>query len=409
MIKNRELGRVVVEAGDVVVFSMDQLLRLAEKLKIDENTLIALYEGIPCQFGANGTFGVDRLVAVTEEGKTYPVVMIGGEPDKFLRFLREGEQTFHDFYENHPKRGVVGEGETFNRAKFEEIAVEYRKKLLGEVTLSAKPTPAPPEAEQQFEAATFALHSGTTYKLHCLDDWAAAALLAHRYDNLEANNYLSAEEVEELVNLGMVRDELDLDRVTTLSADAAHELAEYDGVDLRLNGLTTLSVEVAKELSRCSVGLHLDGLTTLDVAVADALVKTNGDTCWMSLDGLTCLSQEAAKALARHAHSTNGESFTWTLSLNGLKTLTVEVAAALTGYGNKQSNFRWEKLSLDGLTDLSAEVANMLVWHNEGCDSICEHLSLNGLKSLTDELAQALAGHVGGKLSLNGLTKVSDT
>lgn len=129
-IKNRELGRVLVDAGDVVVFSMDAIMRLAERLKVSEDTLISRYEGVSCEFGADGTYGVDRLFAVNDEGKTYPVVMIGGEPDKFLRFLGTDEQSFHDFYENHSRKAEVGEGETFNRALFEEIAAEYRAKLL---------------------------------------------------------------------------------------------------------------------------------------------------------------------------------------------------------------------------------------------------------------------------------------
>jgi len=130
MLRNKELGRVLVDAGDVVVFSMDQVMRLAEKLKIDESTLIARYEGVSCDFGADGTYGVDRLFAIDLQGKTYPVVMIGGEPDQFLRFLGHGEQTFHDFYEAHPRKAEVGQGETYNRAVFDEIAAEYRKKLL---------------------------------------------------------------------------------------------------------------------------------------------------------------------------------------------------------------------------------------------------------------------------------------
>lgn len=129
-IKNRELGRVLVDAGDVVVFSMDAIMRLAERLKVSEDTLIQRYDGVSCEFGADGTYGVDRLFAVNKEGKTYPVVMIGGEPDKFLRFMDADEQSFHDFYENHPRRAEVGQGETFNRGLFEEIAAEYRAKVL---------------------------------------------------------------------------------------------------------------------------------------------------------------------------------------------------------------------------------------------------------------------------------------
>jgi hypothetical protein len=128
--KNRELGRVLVDAGDIVVFSMDQVMRLAEKLKISEDALIQRYEGVTGEFHQDGNYGVDRLFAVTTEGKTYPVVMIGGEPDKFLRFLKADEQSFHDFYENHPRKAEVGQDEDFRRDVFEQIAAEYRRKLL---------------------------------------------------------------------------------------------------------------------------------------------------------------------------------------------------------------------------------------------------------------------------------------
>ena len=131
MIKNRELGRLLVDTGDVVCFSMDSVIRLAERLDISEDALIARYDGVECNFSSDGNYGVDTLTAINQDGSTHSVVMIGGKPDEFLRFLNEDEPTFSDFYTSHPRYPEVGKGENFNRQVFDEIIADYRKKLLG--------------------------------------------------------------------------------------------------------------------------------------------------------------------------------------------------------------------------------------------------------------------------------------
>jgi hypothetical protein len=47
--------------------------------------------------------------------------------------------------------------------------------------------------------------------------------------------------------------------------------------DLRLDGLTTLSKEVASELSKHNGYLYLDGLTTISKEVASELSKHKGN------------------------------------------------------------------------------------------------------------------------------------
>jgi len=128
--KANELGRLLVDAGDVVCFSYDQVMRLAEKLGISDDALIRRFEGVACNFGADGNYGVDSLTAVTTDGKTHPVVMIGGDPETFLRFLGDDEQGFGEFYKAHPKYAQVGKGEQFNRELFDTIVKEHAAKLL---------------------------------------------------------------------------------------------------------------------------------------------------------------------------------------------------------------------------------------------------------------------------------------
>ena len=57
-------------------------------------------------------------------------------------------------------------------------------------------------------------------------------------------------------------------------------------------------------------------------------------------------------------------------------------------------------LWLDGLTNLSEELASQLVKH--------PLLSLNGIESVSDSVARILSTHVGGTLSLRKLRGVSD-
>jgi hypothetical protein len=64
-----------------------------------------------------------------------------------------------------------------------------------------------------------------------------------------------------------------------------------------LNGLTTLSEEVAKSLVRLrNGGLYLDGLTTLSDAVAQTLTQHKGN---LSLKGLDSLEPAAAESLVK--------------------------------------------------------------------------------------------------------------
>jgi hypothetical protein len=129
--RSHELGKITVDAGDIVCFSMDSVMRLAEKLGVSEDALIKRYNGVECGFGADGNYGVDSMTAVDVDGETYSVVMMGCEPGKFLRFLGETDPTFNEFYKGHSRYAEVGKGEKFNGELFESIALEYRAKLIG--------------------------------------------------------------------------------------------------------------------------------------------------------------------------------------------------------------------------------------------------------------------------------------
>jgi mono/diheme cytochrome c family protein len=185
---------------------------------------------------------------------------------------------------------------------------------------------------------------------------------------------------------------LQLDRLTTLTPEAAKELARFDGW-LSLNGLTSISKETAETIARHRGVLHLNGLTKLSDESAMALASHEGE---LSLNGLTSLSDQAAKALANHKRGR--------LYLNGVTTIsTVAVQALATRKAGGKL-----PVQLDGLTSLSPEVAAVLAelsreqWEGR----------LPNLKTIPDGVALALAKRELGfyKLPylLEGLTTISD-
>jgi len=133
-IKKQELGVISVDAGDVVCFSMDSCLRVAERLGMDVDAFIERYKGVECDFRADGGYGVDQVTAVQDDGKTYDMILIGGDAEHLRRFLKEGELSFHEFMESHPRRDEIGTGQDMNHALFGEIAKEYHDKLLADPT-----------------------------------------------------------------------------------------------------------------------------------------------------------------------------------------------------------------------------------------------------------------------------------
>jgi len=179
-----------------------------------------------------------------------------------------------------------------------------------------------------------------------------------------------------------------LNGLTSLSPEVATELARQEGW-LSLNGLSGLSDEAAEALGQHKGYLHLDGLKTISDPAAQSLARHNGE---LSLNGLTSISDEAGKALGQHRGGR--------LSLKGLTTLSGEVAKA---FAQRKGGGPTYQTVLSGLTALSAEAAMALAPshpHNWRGD-------LPGFKTIPIDVARALAKREHG-LSLKGLTTISD-
>jgi hypothetical protein len=204
---------------------------------------------------------------------------------------------------------------------------------------------------------------------------------------------------------------LDLVGLRALGPGVALALSSHDG-GLSLNGIDSLSAQEGGHLAATTGELRLDSLKAIDDALGEHLGEHVGE---LSLKGVSEMSDKAAVFLAgRETAPALGDfivnHFYWSelsqgkasllsryrmdLDLDRLTSLTDEAAGELGAHVGK--------LSLNGLSDLSADAAEGLANHQGYW-----RVSLDGLKEIRVKVAAALAKHPG-KLTLNGLVELSD-
>ena len=185
-------------------------------------------------------------------------------------------------------------------------------------------------------------------------------------------------------------DHLTLDGLTSIDKAVARELSRFQGYELSLDGLTSMDLDVAQSLAKFQgAKLSLDGLADTDKETVKELAKFKGD--WLVL-GVTSLDKEDAREFAKGQG--NG------LSFDRLSSIDKEVAHEL-------SRFMGFTLSLDGLTSISKDVAHELAKlrpRYSNTPSKC--LRLDGLTSISKEVAQELAKFPG-QLMLNHLKSMN--
>ncbi|MCS5643278.1 MAG: sel1 repeat family protein [Dehalococcoidia bacterium] len=165
-------------------------------------------------------------------------------------------------------------------------------------------------------------------------------------------------------------DDANLDGLCTLSIEVARELVKHQ-TNLSLTGLVTIADDVAKVLStHQGEGLHLNGLRSLTDAAVDSLKDFKGDDGYrtgLELGGLTSLSDMSARSFSKHRGR---------LDLSGLTVLSDAAAKGLSKHKGT--------MELNGLTTLSAVAAKHLAKHDGD-------LELYGLNDLSDEAAVEFA------------------
>jgi hypothetical protein len=176
-----------------------------------------------------------------------------------------------------------------------------------------------------------------------------------------------------------------LSSVETLSPPEASILAQHKG-DLYLDGLPTLGLENAEQLSGHRALLSLCGLQDISAAEVEELTKKRKGE--LRLKGIRRLHPEVARVLAGHSGA---------LDISGVQELPDDVAKELGKY-------KGQSILLDGVTQLSRSQARAIA----SCEGL---LSLNGIQisngpQRAGELVAVLSRHTGG-LSLGGIKALS--
>ena len=132
-------------------------------------------------------------------------------------------------------------------------------------------------------------------------------------DNQKKAGTLTVQEAAELVEKANAsngkQSQLDLKWLTLIDRDVARELSYYKGQRIYLDGLTSISKEVANELTTQrpgwyywpdtkipQKGISLDGLTSVTKEVARELAKCTGD---LNLNYVKSMDSEVARELAK--------------------------------------------------------------------------------------------------------------
>jgi len=124
MIKTTEIGGLIANHEELVFFSLDDVIQIANRLKIPVDELVDTFNGV--QFPAPSVgYSVNKCHVIDNDGEVHDVALIGADPEKFVRFLKMDEPSFEEFLKAHPDYCIMGEGKFFNEEVHDEIRAEY--------------------------------------------------------------------------------------------------------------------------------------------------------------------------------------------------------------------------------------------------------------------------------------------
>ena len=178
-----------------------------------------------------------------------------------------------------------------------------------------------------------------------------------------------------------------LDGLSEVTPSLAEILTRF-GMNLSLNGLTEISDESLDELKENEGSLFMNGISVISDSGAAKLAQTLGNT--LKLNGISELSDLAAESLSR---------FHGDLHLNGVKFLSGSASLSLSRHFGSRlyQSTEWE----DHLGSEGYPIVTQSKLLSVGT------LSLNGVASVSDEVAENLSNY-SGNLSLEGLSELSD-
>lgn len=129
MIRATEIGKLFADRDEVIIFSLDEVAQIAERLNIPVGELVEEFGGVRFPILEGVELAVNKCHVMQDDGEVVEVALVGSDPTKFVRFLAADEMSFEDFLKSHTDYCIVGEGEFFNEEVYNEIAEEYRQMM----------------------------------------------------------------------------------------------------------------------------------------------------------------------------------------------------------------------------------------------------------------------------------------
>jgi hypothetical protein len=250
-----------------------------------------------------------------------------------------------------------------------------------------------------------ALEQGAGEALAATDNWdhLKTLLVGDDIAGFLSQNYperLLSKGIRSLNNLdndgNRNRNYLNLDELASITPMQARAISEFSGDCIVLSGLEEIGPDVAKELTvlwNRDIEVTINPTKLIDPALVPVALRglPEGDLYWEWEAAV--ISPEVAVALASEATADAllAQGYDQ-LMLPRLRHLRYEVAVALASTSLS--------LHLDGITELSPEVARVLATHQGPC------LTMNGLGTISDATAREIAKHPG-VLELDGLRSLS--
>lgn len=216
-----------------------------------------------------------------------------------------------------------------------------------------------------------------------IDDETLAILTQFRCDNRYSE--IEATKISRIC--------IKLNNLIDVSENALINLFEnFKGHQIELNSIKFITKKLAYSISKYRFAVYLNGINELNEEIAEILSKKEGviGNNLLSLNGLKTLSINTAKCLSE---------FKGLLSIEGIEVIDNKIAKEIAKY---KGLYKWNhpSLSFPKLTEINKEIANEF-------SSFPGNLNFDGIKMISKDVAEVISKWNCNYLSLDGIKQIT--
>lgn len=123
--KTTHIGQIHSDLDQIVIFSLDEFQRVADKLNMAVDEVIEEYDGIQFPLAEGVGQHVNLVHVVTTSGEVVDAALIGSNPAEIVRFLEPDEMNWDEYLKSHQDYPLLGTGEHFSEEIWQDIRNEY--------------------------------------------------------------------------------------------------------------------------------------------------------------------------------------------------------------------------------------------------------------------------------------------